>query len=84
MEFISIVLLSLRLNSVLRFVQKKVNGILLLLQFHIVQPAACNRVVIDFGSEASQVGYRNGGPQSTIVQYDILENIMSKPQIRQQ
>lgn len=49
-----------------------------LLQFHIVQPAACNRVVIDFGSEASQVGYRNGGPQSTIVQYDILENIMSK------
>lgn len=48
------------------------------LLFNIVQPSRCNRVVIDFGSEASQVGYKNGGPQSTIVQYDILENIMSR------
>jgi len=35
-------------------------------------------VVIDFGSEASQVGYKNCGPQSAVEQYDILENLISK------
>lgn len=47
-------------------------------QFAIVRSAACNRVVIDFGSEASQIGYKNCGPQSSVVQYDILENIISQ------
>ena len=47
-------------------------------QFTIVRSKECQRVVIDFGSEASQVGYKNCGPQSTIVQYDILENIISQ------
>ncbi|MEO7983886.1 MAG: hypothetical protein ABI688_07380, partial [Bacteroidota bacterium] len=48
------------------------------LQFTIVRSKECQRVVIDFGSEASQVGYKNCGPQSAIVQYDILENIISQ------
>lgn len=48
--------------------------------FNIVQPEDCQRIVIDFGSEASQVGYKNGGPQSAIVHYDILENIISNLQ----
>lgn len=48
------------------------------LQFTIVRSAECQRVVIDFGSEASQVGYKNCGPESAIVQYDILENIISQ------
>ncbi len=48
------------------------------LQFTIVRSKSCQRVVIDFGSEASQVGYKNCGPQSAIVQYDILENIISQ------
>jgi hypothetical protein len=33
-------------------------------QFTIVRSKNCQRVVIDFGSEASQVGYKNCGPQS--------------------
>src|SRR5690606_8902386 len=37
-----------------------------------------HRVVIDFGSEASQVGFRHCGPQSAVLYYDILENIMSQ------
>ena len=49
-----------------------------LFQFTIVRSKECQRVVIDFGSEASQVGYKNCGPQSAIVQYDILENIISQ------
>lgn len=48
------------------------------LLFSIVHAAASQRVVIDFGSEASQIGYKNGGPQSPVIQYDILENIMSR------
>src|SRR5687767_7845031 len=47
-------------------------------QFTIVRSKDCQRVVIDFGSEASQVGYKNCGPQSAIVSYDILENIISQ------
>lgn len=47
-------------------------------QFAIVQSRQCQRVVIDFGSEASQVAYKNCGPQSSVVQYDILENIISR------
>lgn len=47
-------------------------------QFTIVRSKECQRVVIDFGSEASQVGYKNCGPQSAIVSYDILENIISQ------
>jgi hypothetical protein len=48
------------------------------LQFAVVQSTCCNRVVIDFGSEASQVAYKNCGPQSSVVHYDILENIISR------
>jgi len=48
------------------------------LQFTIVRSRQCQRVVIDFGSEASQVGYKNCGPQSAVVSYDILENIISQ------
>jgi hypothetical protein len=47
-------------------------------QFSIVRSGECQRVVIDFGSEASQVGYKNCGPQSSVVQYDILENVISQ------
>lgn len=47
-------------------------------QFGIMPSRECQRVVIDFGSEASQVGYKNCGPQSSIVQYDILENVISQ------
>ncbi|HVT86295.1 MAG TPA: hypothetical protein VHD35_13915, partial [Chitinophagaceae bacterium] len=49
-------------------------------RFHyaVVPSRQCQRVVIDFGSEASQIGYKNCGPQSSIIQYDILENIMSQ------
>jgi hypothetical protein len=47
-------------------------------QFTVVRSKQCQRVVIDFGSEASQIGYKNCGPQSGIVQYDILENIISQ------
>ncbi len=46
--------------------------------FSIARSKDCQRVVIDFGSEASQIGYKNCGPQSAIVQYDILENIISQ------
>jgi hypothetical protein len=53
-------------------------------QFSIVHSKECQRVVIDFGSEASQVGYKNCGPQSAIVQYDILENIISQLNISTQ
>lgn len=47
-------------------------------QFSVVRSMQCQRVVIDFGSEASQVGYRNCGPQSAVVQYDILENVIGQ------
>ena len=47
-------------------------------QFAITRAKESQRVVIDFGSEASQVGYKSCGPQSTVVQYDILENIISQ------
>lgn len=47
-------------------------------QFAIVRSKECQRVVIDFGSEASQVGYKSCAPQSAVVQYDILENIISQ------
>lgn len=47
-------------------------------QFAIMQSQQCQRVVIDFGSEASQLAYKNCGPQSSVVQYDILENIISR------
>lgn len=47
-------------------------------QFSVVRSRECQRVVIDFGSEASQVGYKNCGPQSSVVQYDILENVISQ------
>ena len=50
-------------------------------QFSIVRAKECQRVVIDFGSEASQVGYKNCGPQSAIVPYDIMENIVSQLQL---
>ncbi len=46
--------------------------------FAVVASRQCQRVVIDFGSEASQIGYKNCGPQSSIIQYDILENIISQ------
>ncbi len=49
--------------------------------FAIVPAKQCQRVVIDFGSEASQIGYKNGGPQSSINHYDILENIVGKLRI---
>jgi hypothetical protein len=54
-----------------------------LLQFTVVPSVDCQRVVIDFGSEASQIGYKNCGPQSAIVQYDILENIISRLKLQQ-
>ncbi len=47
-------------------------------QFGVMPSRECQRVVVDFGSEASQVGYKNCGPQSSIVQYDILENVISQ------
>jgi hypothetical protein len=47
-------------------------------QFAVVNSMQCQRVVIDFGSEASQVAYKNCSPQSSVVQYDILENIISR------
>ncbi|MGZ8558775.1 MAG: hypothetical protein ACXWWC_10595, partial [Chitinophagaceae bacterium] len=47
-------------------------------QFAITRSKESQRVVIDFGSEASQVGYKSCGPQATVVQYDILENIISQ------
>ncbi|MEI9910870.1 MAG: hypothetical protein WDO71_15085 [Bacteroidota bacterium] len=47
-------------------------------QFAVVNSMQCQRVVIDFGSEASQVAYKNCGPQASVVQYDILENIISR------
>jgi hypothetical protein len=47
-------------------------------RFGIANSMQCQRVVIDFGSEASQVAYKNCGPQSSVVQYDILENIISR------
>lgn len=49
-----------------------------LFQFTIVRSQKCNRVVIDFGSESSQVGYKSCGPQSAVVPYDILENVISR------
>lgn len=51
------------------------------LDFSVVRSRECHRVVIDFGSEASQVGYRNCGPQPSLVQYDILGNIISQLQL---
>jgi len=46
--------------------------------FAVVRSSECQRVVIDFGSEASQVGYKSCGPQASVIQYDILENVMSQ------
>ncbi len=48
------------------------------LQYSIVRSKEAHRVVIDFGSEASQVGYKSCGPQAAVVQYDILENIIAQ------
>jgi hypothetical protein len=47
-------------------------------QFAVINSMQCQRVVIDFGSEASQVAYKNCGPQSSLTHYDILENIISR------
>jgi hypothetical protein len=47
-------------------------------QFTMVRAQQCHRVVIDFGSESSQIGYKNCGPQAAVVPYDILENIISQ------
>jgi hypothetical protein len=47
-------------------------------RFTVANSQQCQRVVIDFGSEASQVAYKNCGPQSSVVHYDILENIISR------
>jgi hypothetical protein len=57
---------------------EKTNPILLNLSFAVVRSSELQRVVIDFGSEASQVGYKSCGPQSSVIQYDILENVMSQ------
>ncbi len=46
--------------------------------FSIVPSLQCHRVVIDFGSEASQIGYKNCGPEPAVMQYDILENVISQ------
>lgn len=50
-------------------------------QVNVVPAAQAQRVVIDFGSEASQIGYKNCGPQSAVIPYDILENIISRLQL---
>lgn len=55
-----------------------------LFHFAVVPSRKCQRVVIDFGSEASQIGYKNCGPQSSIIQYDILENIISRLKVADQ
>jgi len=47
-------------------------------RYSIAPSRYCQRIVVDFGSEASQVAYKNCGPQSTVVHYDLLENIMSR------
>src|SRR6185503_14686456 len=52
-------------------------------EFAIVNARQCQRVVIDFGSEASQIAYKNCGPQSSLVQYDILENVISRLNINE-
>ncbi|MFI5130986.1 MAG: hypothetical protein ACHQFX_13375 [Chitinophagales bacterium] len=52
-------------------------------EFAIVKAQQCQRVVIDFGSEASQIAYKNCGPQSSLVQYDILENVISRLNINE-
>ena len=44
----------------------------------ITRSRESHRVVIDFGSEASQVGYKHCGPQAAVMQYDILDNIISR------
>ncbi len=44
----------------------------------IVPSREAHRVVIDFGSEASQIGYKHCGPLAAVMQYDILDNIMSR------
>ncbi|MBL0334865.1 MAG: hypothetical protein IPP73_05985 [Chitinophagaceae bacterium] len=50
-------------------------------RINIVPSAHAQRVVIDFGSEASQIGYKNCGPQSAVIPYDILENMISRLQL---
>jgi hypothetical protein len=47
----------------------------------MIQSTSGQRVVIDFGSEASQVAYKNCGPQSSVAPYDILLNVMSRMNI---
>lgn len=46
-------------------------------QFAIVKSKECHRVVVDFGSEASQIGYKNCAVNSEIIHYDILANVMN-------
>mgnify|MGYP001550240536 CR=1 FL=1 len=64
------------INVVFRLDEKEMYAARFL--YAVVPSRQCQRVVIDFGSEASQVGYKNCGPQSSIIQYDILENIISQ------
>lgn len=52
-------------------------------EVRIVPARKSHRVVIDFGSEASQIGYKHGGPQAAVMQYDILENILSRMRLRE-
>src|SRR5258706_9228197 len=52
-------------------------------EFAVVDARQCQRVVVDFGSEASQIAYKNCGPQSSLVQYDILENVISRLNINE-
>lgn len=49
----------------------------------LVPSRETHRVVVDFGSEASQVGYKHGGPQAAVMQYDILENIVSRMRLNE-
>lgn len=65
-----------KLTITLKFSEEERYSTLLL--FNIVDAPDSQRVVIDFGSEASQIGYRNGAPQSPVLQYDILENVISQ------
>ncbi len=67
---------SFRLRIILQWSETETYSSLLL--FTVVPSAQCHRVVIDFGSEASQVAFRNCGPQDGLVCYDILENIINR------
>lgn len=69
-----------KLTITLRFSDEEKYSTLLL--FNVVDTQESQRVVIDFGSEASQIGYRNGSPQSPVLQYDILENVISQLKLK--